>query len=146
MPDRVAAALAVLAVGAAWAWLARGLPVLGPEGPGPAFVPLLLCGLLALLGLLLLIQSPSAGSDSERPQGPGWKQAAGVLGLLALYVTALAQLGYFLATLPFVVAAMWLCGARSPLLVLGAAAGFTLGVWVVLTVLFAVPLPRSPWL
>jgi hypothetical protein len=41
---------------------------------------------------------------------------------------------------------MWLCGARSPLLVLGAAAGFTLGVWVVLTVLFAVPLPRSPWL
>ncbi|HSF06067.1 MAG TPA: tripartite tricarboxylate transporter TctB family protein [Methylomirabilota bacterium] len=146
MSARVGAALAVLAVAGTWAWLARGLPVLAPEGPGSAFVPLLLCGLLALLALALLIQSKPAGDDFAHAQSPGWAQAAGVLALLSLYVAALAHLGYFLATLPFVGITTWLCGARSPLFILGAAVGLTFGVWLVLTVLFAVPLPRSPWL
>jgi hypothetical protein len=146
VPARVGAALAVLAVAGAWAWLARGLPVLAPEGPAAAFVPLLLCGLLALLGLALLLQREPAEGDPEHARGPGWAQAAGVLALLTLYIAALAHLGYVLATLPFVGITTWLCGARSPLFVVGAAAGLTLGIWLVLTVLFAVPLPRSPWL
>lgn len=146
MLARLGVPFAVFAVAVAWAWAARCLPAGGPEGPGPAFVPLLLCGLLACLGLGLLVQDARAGGDAERAQGPDWVQAVRVLALLALYVGALAHLGYFPATLPFVAVAMWLCGARSPLLVLGTAVGFALGVWLVLTVLFAVPLPRGPWL
>lgn len=145
MPARFGVPLAVLAVAAAWAWLARGLPPGGPEAPGPAFVPLLLAGLLALLGLSLLVNNAVAG-ESERAHGPDWAQALRVLGLLALYVTALAYLGYFPATLPFVALAMWLAGARSPAFVLGTTVGFTLALWLVLTALFAVPLPRGPWL
>ncbi len=146
MPARLGVPLAVLAVAVAWAWRARGLPVGSPAEPGPALVPLLLCGLLALLGLILVPLRPAAGGVTEGAQGPGWSQAALVLALLGLYVAALAYLGYFPATLPFVVVAMWLCGARSPLLVLGVAVGLTLGVWAALAVGFAVPLPRGPWL
>jgi putative tricarboxylic transport membrane protein len=145
VPARLGVPLAVLAVAGAWAWLARGLPLGGPEGPGPGFVPLLLGGVLALLGLLLVIQHARGRAASEQAV-PGWAQAAGVLGLLALYVAALAHLGYAPATVAFVAVSMWRCGARSPLLVIGTAVGFTLAVWVVFTVLFAVPLPRGSWL
>jgi hypothetical protein len=145
VPARFGVPLAVLAAATAWTWLARGLPVGAPEGPGPAFVPLLLAGLLAFLGLALLVHDAVAGKD-ERAHGPEWTQALRVLGLLALYVTALAYLGYFPATLPFVALAMWLAGARSPAFVLGTTVGFTLALWLVLTALFAVPLPRGPWL
>lgn len=146
MPARFGVPLAVLAVAAAWAWWARNLPVGGPAGPGPAFVPLLLAGLVAFLGLALLVQNAAGGGDAGRASGPGWAQAIRVLGLLGLYVTALAYLGYFPATLPFVATAMWLGGARSPAFVLGTTVGFTVGLWLVLTAVFAVPLPRGPWL
>jgi hypothetical protein len=146
VPARFGVPLAVLAVAAAGAWWARDLPVGGPEGPGPAFVPLLLAGLLALLALALLLRNATAGGDAERAQGPGWAQAFRALGLLGLYVAGLAYLGYFPATLPFVALAMWLGGARSPVLVLGTTVGFTFGLWLVLTAVFAVPLPRGPWL
>jgi hypothetical protein len=144
VPARLGVPLVVLAVAGAWAWLARGLPVGSPAGPGPAFVPLLLSGLLALLGLALLVEGARA-TGGEPAHEPGVGQAALSLGLLALYVLALAHLGYFPATLPFVLLAMWRCGARSPLLVIGTAVGFTLTVWVVLGVLLGVPLPRGPW-
>lgn len=146
MSARLGVPLAVLAVAGAWAWLARGLPVRGPGGPGPGFVPLLLCGLLVLLGLVLLVRAARAAGQAEQVAGAGWGQAVLVLGLLALYVAALAHLGYFPATLPFVALAMWRCGARSLRLVIGTAVGFTLALWVVLALLFAVPLPRGPWL
>jgi hypothetical protein len=108
-------------------------------------VPLLLGGLLLLLGLALLIQTARGRGAPEPAEGPGWGQAALVLSLLALYIAILAHLGYFAATLPFMALATWRCGARSPLLVIGTAVGFTLAVWVVLGVLLAVPLPPGPW-
>jgi hypothetical protein len=68
-----------------------------------------------------------------------------VVGLLALYVAALAHVGYVSATLPFLGLGVWLCGGRSPLLVVATAVGFTAVVWIVLGALFGVPLPRGPW-
>ncbi len=141
---RLGVPLAIVALAVVWAGLAARLPVGGPEGPGPVFVPLLLAVGLAVLGLVLLLQTlrrPAHGA----PTGPGWGQAGRVLGLLALYLAALVHVGYAAATAPFVAAAMVLCGARAPLLVAGTALGFTLAVWAVLTVLFGVPLPRGPW-
>ncbi|MGH7390331.1 MAG: tripartite tricarboxylate transporter TctB family protein [Candidatus Rokuibacteriota bacterium] len=144
MHGRLGVPLVVLAVAGAWAWLARDLPLRGPGGPGPGFMPLVLCAILGLLGGLLVVLAPPAG-DREVP-GPGWTQAALVLGLLALYVAAAAYLGYFAATLPFVAVAMWWCGSRSPLVVGGVTIGLTLAVWIVLVLLLGVPLPRGRWL
>jgi hypothetical protein len=109
-------------------------------------VPLLTAGLLGLLGLVLAVEAARGRLVDARAAAPGWGQAARVLGLLAVYVAGLAWLGYFEATLPFVALAMWLGGARSPLLVGAAAAGLALAVWLVLGALFGVPLPRGPWL
>lgn len=145
MLARLRVPLAVLAVAGAWAWLARSLPLRGPDGPGPGFVPLLLAGVLALLGVLLLVQAARGGPATTPAPGPGWRQAALVVGLLALYTAALAHAGYVAATLPFVGLGVWLCGGRSPRLVLGTAVGFTVAVWLVLGALFGVPLPRTPW-
>ena len=145
MLARLRVPLVVLAVAGAWAWLASALPLRGPGGPGPGFVPLLLSGVLALLGILLLLQAAPRGARTEPRREPGWRQAGLVVGLLAVYVGALAHLGYATATLPFVGLGVWLCGGRSPLLVAGTAVGFTVTAWLVLGVLFGVPLPRAPW-
>lgn len=145
MLTRLGVPLAVLAVAVAWAWLASALPLRGPGGPGPGFVPLLLSGVLALLGLLLLLQAALSETPAGPRPGPGWRQAGLVLGLLAAYVGALAHLGYATATLPFAGLGVWLCGARSPLLLAGTAVGLTVAAWLVLGVLFGVPLPGAPW-
>lgn len=135
----------MLVVAGVWLWLARDLPMGGAAGPGPGFVPVLLAGLLALLGGLLLLPA-AAPPGGWRAHGPPWGQAGLVIGLLALYVAALSYLGYFTATLPFVALAMWRCGVRSLLLLAGATVGLTFGVWGVLGVLFGVPLPHALWL
>jgi hypothetical protein len=145
VPARLRVPVAVLVVAGVWAWLASALPLRGPGGPGPGFVPLLLAGVLAVLGVVLLLQAPHAGTGTEPRRGPGWRQAGVVVGLLALYVAALAHVGYVSATLPFLGLGVWLCGGRSPLLVVATAVGFTAVVWIVLGALFGVPLPRGPW-
>jgi hypothetical protein len=137
---RVCVPLAVLAVAGVWAWGASSLPLRGPGGPGPGLVPLLLSGVLALLGLLLL-----RSTDAPARPEPGWSQAGLVVGLLALYVVALAHVGYVLATLSFVGLGVWRCGGRSPWLVAGTSVGLTAAAWLVLGKLFGVPLPRGPW-
>jgi len=139
VPARIGVPLAVLAVAGVWALLARGLPVSGPGGPGPGFVPMLLAGLLALLGLLLLVQNVRVGARSEALDG--WGQAAVAVGLLVLYLLAMTRVGFVLATPPYVALAVWRCGGRSLRLIAGTALGLTLAVWVLLARLFQVPLP-----
>ena len=133
----MAVALAVMAVAGAWALLARRLPLAGPEGPGEGFVPLLLAGLLGLLGLLLV----AAPGRAEAPSGAGWGRAALVVTLLALYIAAMTRLGFLLTTPVYVGIAVWQCGGRSPLGIAATALGITLAVWLVLARLFQVPLP-----
>jgi len=142
---RVRVPLVVLVVAGAWTWLASALPLRGPGGPGPGLVPLLLSGVLGLLGLLLLLRSMHGGTEAPARPEPGWSQAGLVVGLLALYLAALAHVGYVLATLPFVGLGVWRCGGRSPWLVAGTSAGLTAAAWLVLGWLFGVPLPRGPW-
>lgn len=141
MPARIGVPLAVLAVAGVWGLLARRLPVSGPEGPGPGFVPMLLAALLALLGLLLLVQDARAGARVETSRRPGWGQATVVVGLMALYILAMTRVGFVLATPPYVALAVWQCGGRSLRLIVGTALGLTLAVWVLLARLFGVPLP-----
>jgi len=138
---RLGVPLVVLAVAAAWALLARDLPVKGPEGPGPAFVPLLLTGVLALLGLGLLASGLKRGGLGPAGRGPGWLAAVLVIGLLAVYTAAVARVGFLLVTPVYVALAAWQCGARSPRTIGATAVGLTLAVWLLLVRLFRVPLP-----
>jgi hypothetical protein len=134
---RLAVALAVMAVAGGWALLARRLPLGGPEGPGEGFVPLLLAGLLGVLGLLLAIEPSPVMSRS----GAGWGRAALAVTLLALYIAALAWVGFLAATPLYVALAARQCGGRRPLGLAATALGITLAVWLVLARLFQVPLP-----
>lgn len=137
MRGRLAVALAVMAVAGAWALLALRLPLHGPEGPGEGFVPLLLAGLLGVLGLLLFVEPRRAAG----PAGAGWGRATLVAVLLALYIAAMTRAGFLLVTPAYVAIAVWQCGGRSPLGVAATAVGITLAVWLVLARLFQVPLP-----
>lgn len=137
MRGRLAVALAVMAVAGAWGLLARRLPLGGPEGPGEGFVPLLLAGLLGVLGLLLVIEPRPV----VPPGGAGWGRASLVVALLALYLAVLTRVGFLVATPVYVAIAVWQCGGRAPLGIGATALGITLTVWLILVRLFQVPLP-----
>jgi hypothetical protein len=142
VPARLGVPLVVLGVAVAWALLARALPLRGPEGAGPGFVPLLLASILGLLGLAILagaLKVESSGAPAAG--GPGWLTAGRVIALLALYIAGVAHIGFLPVTPLYVALAAWQCGARSPGAIAGTAAGLTAAVWVVLTRLFGVPLP-----
>ena len=143
----VAIALVLLAFAGAYAGLARNLPDRDiPGSVGLSFVPLLLAGLLAFLALLLLLHGLRKGSPRPDAGLPGWVQAGTAVGLMVLYVCALAltKIGFLLATPPYLAIAMCQCGARRPWFIAVVAVGVTAFVWLTFSTLFTVPLPRGP--
>ena len=66
-------ALGVLGVAGVLAWGAAQIPsAAGYSGVGPAFLPWLVAGVLALCGVLLLLQARRGGfHDVEPPSGAG---------------------------------------------------------------------------
>lgn len=64
-PKDVAAGLLLIALAAWFAWLGVDLPIGRAIRMGPGYFPLVLCGLLAGLGLIVLLTGLAFGGDAE---------------------------------------------------------------------------------
>jgi hypothetical protein len=138
----------------AMAWLSMVhtlIPDAGAEWPGPRGFPLLLGVVLAVLGLILLVAParPNA-TPSRRTPNPGSGEtgvAAGTFALLILYAFLLERAGFLIAT--FIIIALTMTAVlriRRWFFIGGFAAAFSVGCWLVFSMLLGIPLPRGVWI
>jgi hypothetical protein len=102
-------------------WLTTGAPHRRlPHDPGIMFVPrILACGLI-FLSVLLILQQIVPSLPHPKESSPGrldsreWFQTFGLFVLTVAYTALLPGLGFLLVTPVYLVIAMLLSGARSP--------------------------------
>lgn len=111
---------------------------------GPAFVPRVLAGALALLSLTLLARALAGRSDPTPPPPARTALLATTLVLLTAYGAILPRLGFLLATPLLMAATLRVLGVRRPLPVVAAATGITAALYVVFGRLLGVLLPPGP--
>ena len=114
-------------------------------GPGPGFFPVWLCGLLALLAIVMIVQA-SFGSPEPMPVG-FFADRLGVLRIAAavagLFATAglMGVLGFRFTTFAFYVVLLLVLGRRNPIEIAALAAVGSLGVYTLFSQVLSRPLP-----
>ncbi len=140
------ATLAIGAIGVLVCWQGRQLVYYTPYGPGPAFFPLWLGGILIVLALGLLIGSvvarPSLSGTLAPARGARLDFVA-TLGAILAFTLLIERLGFALTVFPMV--AILLLARRCSLpLALAVAAVASFGVGYVFSNHLGVALPRAP--
>ncbi len=144
MPNRTgnrvfAVLLLILAVGIFAATL--GFPPPGQaDDPGTATFPRMLAGALGVLAVLQILRP---GEMEALPRGGGAIRVVGVVALLFVYSIVLEPLGFMLATMLFLAAALVLAGARNPLSLTLIPVGVSVALFYVFNQLLSVSLPRA---
>lgn len=140
------ATLAIGAIGILVCWQARQLVYYTPYGPGPAFFPLWLGGLLIALALGLFIASfvhrPSLGGTLAPPRGARLDLLA-TLGAILAFTLLIERIGFALTVFPMV-GGLLLLRRCSLKLALAVAAIASFGVGYVFANHLGVALPRAP--
>lgn len=114
-------------------------------GPGPGFFPVWLCGLLALLAVVMIVQA-SFGSPEPMPAGffvdhPGvLRIAVAVSGLFAA-AGLMGMLGFRLTSFIFYAVLLVVLGRRNPIEIAALAAVGSLGVYTLFSQVLSQPLP-----
>ena len=117
----------------------------GENGPGPAFLPVWLGGVLALLAAALLVgamRSPDPG-DPWLPSGVGLKRLIVVLGATAVLVALLNVVGMMLGTFVFLIVLMRFLDRTPWPLTFGVAFAVAGANFLVFTRWLKVPMPVS---
>ena len=133
----------ILVLAFAVAYLAVGftIPAASVGDPlGPTAFPMLLGGLLALLGVSLALR-PDRLPEGGRHAAGRWGLVAALAGLLGLYGYSLPVVGYPLGTFVFLGITARLLGERSWPLTVGLSAAVSLGIYLLFTQALDVPLP-----
>ncbi len=154
---RAVAPLVGIVIAAALGWQGRGLGEIAREGDlGPGFWPRLVLIGLALACAAKVVEewrrrhgsaSPAPDADvdraaSEYPDLSRWRLASGML-LIVLYVFLASWIGFSFVTAAFIVAFMWLGGARSVSGILANAVIGTVGLLYLFIKLVYLPLPKG---
>ena len=115
----------------------------GPYGPGAAFLPFWLGGVMAVLASMLLISAwrSSNPGDAWLPRGEGLKRLALVLGSTIAFVALLGVLGMPLATVLFLILLMRRLDRHPWPLTLCVALGTAVVNYLVFTFWLQVPFP-----
>lgn len=147
--------VALIALAAIWSALAwTTMPASGvPGAPGPRAFPLLLGGLLGLLGAVMAAVSLAngkaalaAGDDTAQMRRDEVFVVGGGLALFLAYAFLLDRIGFLAATPLIVILALRLAlGARNWLAILLVAAGLTAGCYIGFGVLLQANLPHGTW-
>nr|WP_295383575.1 tripartite tricarboxylate transporter TctB family protein [Pseudoxanthomonas sp.] len=93
-----------IVLGVAFSWMATGYSLGTAAKMGPAYFPLLLGGLLAVLGCVIAAQSVTKHADEKKIEPMVLRPFVLVLGSVALFGALLVPLGLILASLVLVVA------------------------------------------
>lgn len=148
--DLLVGALAIAGgVGIVWAaGQIRGMP---GQPLSPGFVPGIVGGLAALVGLVLVLRAALGHAphideeDAEHPGPPLRLAAAWVLGGIAAIALLFEAVGFMPLLVVWLTVFQWLLGVRLlPALVL--AAILTVGIDQAFTRVLGVPLPPGDWL
>lgn len=122
-----------------------------PDDVGEAFFPWILMGALALLSLTLLVYpsknrdaSEIIEEDGEQADRSSIVRGITTLMLLAGYVFALPDAGFFVSSTAFIAILMWLSGSKSWVRDILIAVIATLAIQLTFTEIFLVPLPSGP--
>jgi hypothetical protein len=138
-----AAGIALVVIALAIAWESRVLPLGTWRSPGAAYMPLLIAGLLGLMGALVAWRGGGPALASL-----AWPEAHHALLLLAacaFAAWALERLGYRLTTGILVLFFLGVMERRHPLAAVAVALGLSLGSFYLFSDLLRVPLPRGPF-
>jgi hypothetical protein len=137
-----AAALGAVTVALAW-----GLPEgTATGGPSTRFLPVLLGGLMILLGAIIAVgptgaRSAGAATAEGETGVAGHGRALGTVTLMGVYALLLDRLGFLLATTALLAVLIRMYGERRWTVVLGLAAGATGAAYAVFAGWLKVPLP-----
>lgn len=91
-PKDVLSGLLFIALGLLFAWQTQDLPMGTAVRMGPGYFPLLLSGLLGLLGLIVLING--LRFPGEMPSGIAWRAVVIVTGAVVFFGFAVRPLGF----------------------------------------------------
>lgn len=109
----------------------------------PAVMPLLMLGLIGLLGALLLIQTWRVdGAEPSHRTSQDWLRAGGMIAVCAGYLFLILAIGLPLATAVSLGAAMLYFGERRWALMLPVAIVTPLLLWAFFAYVAQVPMPR----
>ena len=144
-PKDVMSGLLFIALAALFAWQALDLPMGTAVRMGPGYFPMVLAGLMGLLGLIVLING--LRFPGEMPSGVAWRALAVLTLAVAFFGFAVRPLG-FLPALAISVFVSALASTKFRLLTaLANTAVMTLFAWVVFIKGLGLPLPLlGPWL
>jgi putative tricarboxylic transport membrane protein len=147
--------IVLMATAGIWSWLV--LTTISPNGmpgaPGPRAFPLLLGGLLGLLGLALatasLTRTTPEGQEAlpvDRLRRDELVVVGGGFAIFLLYAFLMDKIGFLLATPVVVILALrLLIGIRKWPRILLVSIGLTLGCYVVFGTLMQANLPHGAW-
>lgn len=151
--DRIAGAL-LLAAALVWVGLVYATIPPGQEATaGARAFPLWLGLALAALALMLLAQTFAGAGAADEPGGDGpvsgveaWSVAAAI-GLTILYGMVMERLGFLVATVLFVAAALTvLLRIRRPIFVAAMSFGISIGAYVLFQKVLGTYLPPGTWI
>ncbi len=138
----------VLAVGVVYEVTAWRMPRGRVGYPGPGFFPVIVGAVLILTALACLVQALGARrtGDAEAP-APASRQTGKIwllVGFLILYAITVQPVGFPIALMLFMVAAIWVFGYRKWLPAVGIAAALTVISYLTFVLWLKVPLPLGP--
>lgn len=115
-----------------------------PHTLGAAFVPWVLAGLLAILSLMLLVNSIMSRDDTPvvLPKRDVFG-IAGLLLLIALYVKLMSYLGFVPVSIVFLAVLTWAAGSRKPLEIAFFSVTTTTIVYFLFQKFFSIQLPAG---
>jgi putative tricarboxylic transport membrane protein len=116
----------------------------------PRTMPKILAGLLAGIGLVLLIRPGStglSGSGTLRTDVVLWIRAAGLMLLALVFALVLDFLGVLIASALVLFAGLFFLNVRRPLVLIAVPLGVVLVLWVLLSAVLGIYLhPGDVWL
>lgn len=94
-PKDVTAGVLLILLAALFAWLGSDLPLGRAIRMGPGYFPMILCGLLAFLGLIVVISGLAVGDEDERAllSGIPWRGLFFVTLAVAVFGLGVRTLG-----------------------------------------------------
>jgi hypothetical protein len=98
---------------------------------GPGYFPTMLGGLMALLGLMLLVPAVRAGSPETRIARPDFRTIGLILGAVALYAATLPTLGFIVSLVLLVIVSSFASHEFSLKSTMISAVALLIGSWLV---------------